>query len=155
MNKSGQGSPLYRGGGSIAFTAAARSVLMAGPHPKQSDPDDPIRVLAGVKCNLCRMPQALEYRMVDSGKTAAIEWIGGSDVEAWDLCNPERDKDGPSKIDEAEEFLKAELAEEAIATSILQTTARNIGISWVTLKRAKATFREKRMMSMTGLKSVE
>jgi hypothetical protein len=59
LNKKGTGPAMYRGGGSIAFSAAARSVLTVGRHP-----DDPTaRVLASTKCNLAPTPRAVEYRL--------------------------------------------------------------------------------------------
>ena len=48
LNKQGDLKAKYRGGGSIAFTGAARSVLVVEEHPEQPG----LMVLARVKSNL-------------------------------------------------------------------------------------------------------
>ena len=59
FNKNENQKALYRGGGSIAFTALARVALLVGQDP--TDPD--ARVLAVAKCNLERAPKAMGYRV--------------------------------------------------------------------------------------------
>ena len=59
MNKRNGESALYRGGGSVAFVAAARSALIVGHCP--DDPDT--RVLASVKLNVGRQPSAVAFRI--------------------------------------------------------------------------------------------
>jgi hypothetical protein len=138
LNKSGQGSPLYRGGGSIAFTAAARSVMMTGKSPLATGPDDDSRILASVKSNLCRMPRALEYQMISEGAVPRIAWGNECDVQAYDLCNPATKGEDMTKLETAEEFLKAELEDGAVKVESIRATASNLGFSWATIKRAKA-----------------
>src|SRR5262249_21350270 len=50
---------LYRGGGSIAFVGAARSVLLAAPDPDDPDP----RTLAPIKSTLSAPPAALRFSL--------------------------------------------------------------------------------------------
>jgi hypothetical protein len=57
LNKLTGGSAMYRGGGSIGITGAARSAMLVGRHP-----DEPSKcVLASVKSNLGPIPKALTY----------------------------------------------------------------------------------------------
>src|SRR5262249_21774305 len=57
LNKKNGAAAIYRGGGSIAFIAAARSALVIGRHP--DDPD--IRVLASLKLNVGKKPAAVTF----------------------------------------------------------------------------------------------
>lgn len=67
---------IYRGGGSIGITAAARSVLLAAKHPH--DPDR--RVLAVVKTNLGLRPLSRTYA-VTGVSAAAVQW--GEECDLW------------------------------------------------------------------------
>src|SRR5207247_1984997 len=60
LNKDGALRSIYRGGGSIAFNAAARSTLIAEHHPDMKD----VYVLARVKGNLGRTYPAMMYQIV-------------------------------------------------------------------------------------------
>ena len=88
LNKSVGGSALYRGGGSIGISGAARAVLLAGRDPE----DDKRRVLAPVKANLALMPPALSYQLVaaDGSDYAHVEWLGQSKHDAEALVSAPR-----------------------------------------------------------------
>jgi RecA/RadA recombinase len=76
LNKGIKGNPTYGGGGSIGFTAAARSALLVA-----NDPDDPLgekRVVAWAKGNLARRQNSLGFRIVEEGGGTRIEWTGES-----------------------------------------------------------------------------
>jgi hypothetical protein len=78
LNKSGGGSPMYRGGGSIGIVGAARAGYLIA-----TDPDDEsgqVRVLASVKNNLARAPESLSYRLEESTNpdVARVVWLGSS-----------------------------------------------------------------------------
>lgn len=78
LNKAPGQRAIYRAGGSIAFTAAARIVLAVAKDPEQDDR----RILASVKTNLPREAAALAYRLVDG----RVEWddqpVPAIDVDA-------------------------------------------------------------------------
>jgi hypothetical protein len=76
LNKTAGASAVYRGGGSIGITGAARGVLMVGQHPFDSDH----RVLAVVKSNLGPRPASRTYSLTGTG-AARIEW--GEPCEIW------------------------------------------------------------------------
>jgi hypothetical protein len=76
-NKGRDNEPLMRISGSIGFTGAARTVLLAADDPK----DEARRIFAVVKSNLAEFPPPLAYRVVgvqlDAGiSTSRIEWLG-------------------------------------------------------------------------------
>jgi hypothetical protein len=104
LNKLVGGPALYRGGGSIGITGAARSALLAG-----RDPADPGRhVLASVKCNLGGMVPSLAYQLVGSltDGVARIEWLGPVDLTADDILQHASGKRGPSTGDECAEAVR-------------------------------------------------
>ena len=93
LNKGVGGHPLDRIGGSVAFGAAARSVLLFATKP-DADESDPERVLAHVKSNLSPTAVALRYRVEGriveaDGKaieTSGLTWLGEApDIEAGSL----------------------------------------------------------------------
>jgi hypothetical protein len=84
LTKASQAATQYRVSGSIAFTAAARAVLVAAPDP--ADPDGGDRLFAALKTSLSRRPPTLKYRLeapdgTDDGP-AAVVWRGESAVTA-------------------------------------------------------------------------
>lgn len=85
--KDNGGPALYRGGGSIGISGAARSVLTVGPNPN----DSTTRVLASVKSNLGPPPQTLGYdleSMVVAGCQASrVRWLGVVDATADEALN--------------------------------------------------------------------
>ena len=113
LNKSAGGSALYRGGGFIGISGAARSGLLAA-----KDPDDPEhqRVLASSKSNLGPPPPSLRYRLlpVGDGAYARVEWLEESHRTAQELLRAQMDEEGDggqSALEEARDFLRTFLAE--------------------------------------------
>lgn len=88
LRKAG-GKAVYAGGGSVAFTGAARSVLMVGRSPR--DPE--LRVLASTKVNLALTPASLSYRLMPGEGHFAIypyvDWQGEVELTAADLMTSE------------------------------------------------------------------
>lgn len=72
------GPAVYRGGGSIGITAAARSLLVVEHHPDE----DGVRVLAAAKHNLAARAPSLRYGVVDHDGAGRIEWHGPCDIDA-------------------------------------------------------------------------
>jgi AAA domain len=130
-----QGRAVYRGGGSIGITAAARSVLLVA-----RDPDDPDengrRILAPVKCNLSAPPSSLAYRLEAAEAVARIAWAGTSQHRADTLATGPDDVER-SAADDAKAFLLDALAGGPVAVRDLQAAAKEAGISWITVRRAK------------------
>ena len=146
LNKGGGGKAVYRGGGSIGITGAARSVLLVAKHPEATDPntgkDDGRRVIAVSKSNLGASPQALGYRITDRGDTSAIEWTGKEKLSADDLVSPTTASgEERSALDDAKEFLLRMLADGPVKSTELDEAAGFNGVSGATLKRAKREMR--------------
>jgi len=133
FTKGGEGNPLYRGQGSIAFTGAARSQLLVGHNP-----DDPTQnVLAVGKCNLAERPQSLRYGLGPPGGVLRITWEGESQRTAVDLLVDSGGEEERSKQDDAAEFLNAMLANGRQDQKDIVIEARQQAISERTLWRAR------------------
>jgi hypothetical protein len=129
LNKAKVGRSIYAGQGSIDFTAAARSVLLAG-----SAADEPGEyALIHIKLNRAPSGPALGYR-IQGGR---FSWTGVSRLTAGDLLAGESAGDDRSAEDEAREFLQELLREGPVAVCQVLATARQAGISEKTLRRAK------------------
>ena len=130
----------YRVSGSIAFLAAARSVLLAAPDP--DDPDSGRRVFAPLKSSLCRRPPSLTYTLAAPDGTddgpARVVWGGESAVTARQaLAAQVDDGEERSQTDEAAAFLLDELADEARPAAEVQRLAKKAGISEKALRRGR------------------
>jgi RecA-family ATPase len=113
LNKGSSPKAMYRGGGSIAFTAHARSALLVA-----EDPDDKHkRLLAVVKANRSKKAPTLRYvldpqKVVLDGKEdtiCRIGWMGESHYQADELVQPPR-----SETDAQEQQIKASKKQLAI-----------------------------------------
>jgi archaellum biogenesis ATPase FlaH len=140
LNKSGGKNPLYRGGGSIGLIGAARAALMV-----LADPDDVNghrRFLAPTKSNLGPTVVGLAYHIEAfyhdgvSEMMPRIQWEGFSTQTAERLLEDEDDIERRSELQEATDFLELELAKGPVASKDLQRSAKDIGISIATLRRA-------------------
>jgi hypothetical protein len=130
LTKGGMSKPIYRGLGSIDFTAACRSVLLAG-----SDPANPqSRGLVHIKSNLAPTGKAIGFELRGGG----FYWTNDCDLTAAKILAAE-ESEGKSAIDEAIDFLKDELAEGPVEASQVWRDARNMGLSSATLNRAKTS----------------
>lgn len=128
LRKGEGGRAIYAGLGSIDFTAAVRSELMAG-----SDPDNPAsRAMAHVKCNVAAHGPSIGYA-IDDG---VFRWTGATTLTA-DRMLSSADQGKLSALAEAEAFLQDLLAAESMAFEDITAEARAAGISIPTLKRAK------------------
>ena len=131
LSKSGGANPLYRGGGSIAIIAAARSGLLLARDPDDED----LRVLATTKCNLAPPQPSLSLRLNPSGGVLKVDWLGISERSASDLLVV--DTEVRSARDDATELLRSELKEGRRPVLELKAAARAAGVSWRTIQRAK------------------
>jgi hypothetical protein len=82
--KNESANPIYRGAGSIAMIALARSALLVDSDPGSDDPH--CHVLVQIKANLSTAVP-LAYRTVKSNEGIAIEWLGPSKLTAQDLAH--------------------------------------------------------------------
>jgi KaiC/GvpD/RAD55 family RecA-like ATPase len=129
LAKATQNRAIYRGLGSIDFTAACRSVLMVGFDPNDAEK----RVVAHGKSNLAAPGPSLAYTL----KGGRFAWAGRSLLSAEDLGGPPPDADQRSAREEAREFLLQTLADGPRPQVGVQAEAAKIHISIASLRRAK------------------
>jgi hypothetical protein len=142
LNKTGDAKGIYRGGGSIAIGAAARSVLLAGPHPDNAD--DGERVLVRIKNNLAEPFDAWVYRSVavddplHLGITQPrLEWLRTERLSPEDVLLADSDaRRGAPARREAEVALREVLADGPLTVNEIKKSMTAGGHSWDTVKRA-------------------
>ncbi len=127
LTKGGMSKSIYRGQGSIDFTAAARSVLLAG-----CDPDNPQRkAFLQTKSNLAAIGPSVGYELKDT----CFNWTGESTLTAEQILSG--GKKEPLPRDEAVTFLQEELANGLVPANQVKRDAKDVGIGEKTLERAK------------------
>jgi hypothetical protein len=131
LKKRGGDQALYRGLGSIAFTAACRSAWLVG-----ADPEQPGRhILAQVKNNLAPPQPSLAFRLDGQpAQTPSLLWLGPSALSCNQLLAGHR---RAAARDDASRFLAAFLAQGPRSSREVWTAAQEQGLSERTLKRAK------------------
>lgn len=134
LNKARSGRAIFRGQGSIDFTAAARSVLLVG-----SDPDEPEnRGIIHIKCNLARLGDPIGFSLADGRFT----WSRSCTLTAEQILGEESTTEGRGAQEEARIFLQAVLADgPKLAREILRETESEGVCSERTLKTAKSKLR--------------
>ncbi|MCP4203756.1 MAG: AAA family ATPase [bacterium] len=135
LNKSQGTHSLYRGHGSIDFTAAARSVLLVGSDPEDAEN----RVVIHLKSNLARLGRSLAYTI----RQGVFAWSGWSQLTAWDLLQDDRTAEERTAIGEAKDFLVELLADGPQASKDVLQGAKAAGVSEKTLRRAKSQLKVK------------
>ncbi len=135
LNKANAGPALYRGGGSIAFTAAARAEFLVAVDPDHSER----RILASVKANLAPHQPSLAYRLegAENG-VARIVWGGSSKYTANELVTTIGDAADQDVVQLAVTFLREELGAGPCPTAQVEKAARAEGISRRSLERARS-----------------
>jgi len=147
LNKRESTDALRRINGSTAFGAAARSVLLFARDP--DDPDEAAghrRVLSHVKCNVAPLatgqlyevdPMLLPQRGDEpEALTARLSLIGETSRNGADLLGRDVDHER-SALEEAEDFLREELAMGPRPAKDVRVAAAQIGIAAKTLERAR------------------
>ena len=128
----GGSKALYRGLGSIDFTAAARSVLLVGQEPESQK-----KAIVHIKSSLALNGVALSF---DITSDLGFAWTGISSFTAEDLLMPPQSQEkekSDSGLTDAKEFLYEVLNECRLETKEIKKQARQAGISWRTIERAK------------------
>lgn len=148
LTKSGGSNAVYRGGGSIGISGAARSILIVAKDPD----DEERRVLASAKSNLSRPPDSLAYRLRMAGDVARVEFETGSvPLTADQLLAAQEQTEDRGARGEAEDFLRELLGDGAVGSNDVFKAARAAGISEITLRRAKARLKiQPRKSGLTG-----
>lgn len=124
LTKGNNQKAIYRGSGSIDFTAAARSVLMTGIDENTGE-----RAIMHTKCNIAPKGDSIGYRLVDGG----LEWTGKSDMTYKDIST-----ENGGALDDAKAWLEQLLMDGDQETKFIFEEGHRIhDLSPSTLKRAK------------------
>jgi putative DNA primase/helicase len=129
---------LLRVSGSIAFVAAARTVLGFG-----IDPNDPSsRVMVPIKSNFTALGSALAFQITTNADgVARLQWDKkprNVDANAVLGVNYEDKQERATRRKEAEQWLTEHLAAGPRPQEEIEQKAKAAGIAWRTLMRAKA-----------------
>jgi hypothetical protein len=138
LNKSAGSSAIYRGGGSIGITGAARFAMVVGKHPE--DPTGVQRILMSVKNNLGAPPPSLIYSLVGVPGTdvAKVEWHGEANISTQKLLETDKTDYERTVHREARVWLSEQLEDGAIPVRDLQASAKRDGLYWRVIEQAKA-----------------
>jgi hypothetical protein len=139
LNKSGELKAKYRGGGSIAFTGAARAVLVVEEHPEQPG----LMVLARVKNNLAKAIPGIGYRVApdDLYECPLIVWQGVVHIDTDTLLRGHDSRRDAEVRAEAEELLRDLLSDGPARVADAKKLLGDAGISTSTIQRAKQRLR--------------
>jgi putative DNA primase/helicase len=130
LSKQAGGKAIHRGLGSIDLTGAVRSEMLAGSLPDEPD----ARALLHVKTNVGAKGGAQGYAIDALGR---FSWTGESSITESDLlAAPARPEGGGAKA-EAEDWLRDRLSQGSMESKEICTHAKEVGISFATLRRAK------------------
>jgi hypothetical protein len=129
LAKDRQQPAIYRAVGSIAFAAAARLVFAVAGDPERHDR----RILVPVKSNLSCPPLALAYSIATDRLVWDTTPVADADVDAL-LAGPVGGRHGHR---DADGWLADLLADGPVTARIVQAAARDAGLVWRTVERAK------------------
>jgi putative DNA primase/helicase len=142
LNKSQDGDPLRRIGGSVGLAAIARSALLVGRDPHDPDGDSGNRrVVAHIKSNLGEhapsLLYAIEQHHLAELTTARLVDQGTVLYDGRDLLR-DTSTEGRGAVAEACQFLQERLADGPVPAQEVETAAHEAGISKTTLRRARS-----------------
>lgn len=129
LTKAGASKAIYRGMGSIDFTAAARSVLLVG----QDSQDGNNRAMVHIKSSLAPAGPSQRYELTSEG----FRWAGVSSLTAADVLGMEATKEDRSALEDAVEWLRDFLADGPKENPEIDKVARQQDIKPKTLRTAK------------------
>jgi hypothetical protein len=144
LAKSGGTKAIYRGMGSIGYTAAARANFFVADHPEKKDRF----VIAASKFNLGPKPPSLEYfieTVTVQGLVKPVPRVAGGApcaLTANDLSAAQTEEAaGGGRFHEAADFLREALKDGVTAEKDVKRQARDLDIAPATLKRAKKSLK--------------
>jgi AAA domain len=142
FNKSTGSDPLTLIMASAAFGNVARAVL---GFARDTDAEDQSCVISQVKNNLGRLDlPSLRYRIdtawidTDEGQAEVgkLVMLGESDRSVADILRDRGDTTERTERDDAKDFLRGVLRDEAVPSKDIKAEAAEAGISWATIRRA-------------------
>jgi hypothetical protein len=131
LSKALAGRSIYRGLGSIDFTAAARSVLLVGVDQEGR------RAIVHHKNSVGELGPSMSFEITEG----RFFWRGEVGITAADILRPDAEPEEKTALDEACEWLQGILAGGPVGKKEIERQARAAGIiggSDILLRRAKA-----------------
>ena len=116
---------IYKGLGSIDFSAVARSILLVGEKDNQ-------KALIHLKSSLEKKGPSIGFEI----KEGQFLWSGEVEITAFDVLTPEENPK-TSALQEAKQFLMETLKDGPVLKQEISKQAKKLGISEITLRRAK------------------
>lgn len=136
LNKASDKPALYRGGGSIALTAVARSTLLVARHPE----DPALRVVISQKCNVVPddMKRPIAFRIgQDEHRRPRVEWLAEDiDINADELLAPAKPGPKPDTLEQAKRYLADLLANGPKPKRDVMESAEKVRLSERAIERA-------------------
>jgi hypothetical protein len=132
LNKKEGTRAMYRAGGSIAISGAARAQFAVAPNP--DDPNE--KVFVPIKYNLGPRPHSLTYTIEAAGDSSRIVWGGQSDLSAADVLRGQSDG-GSNRVDRAKEIIADILGRGPCGENEVRTACDQAGVSLSTYRRAR------------------
>lgn len=141
LNKASDKPAMYRGGGSIALTAVARSTLLVARHPE----DPALRVVISQKCNLVpdETKRPIAFRIgQDESRRPRVEWLTEEiDIDADELLAPRKPGPTADTFEQAKRFLADTLANGPKRRRDVVDSARKVNLSDSSIERAMRALR--------------
>jgi AAA domain-containing protein len=132
LGKSGGRSALYRGSGSIALIAAARSGILVAKDPG----NEQLRVVAQFKSSWGELSNSLSFQLVGESDGKRLDWLGPSGYSAAQLLAAS-DATESSALSEACYVLFSLLGEGPLWADEAKRLALKAGVNERTLRRAR------------------
>jgi putative DNA primase/helicase len=133
QNKKEGTRAMYRAGGSIAITGAARAAFAVGQNPDDADE----KIFVPIKHNLGPRPHSLSYRIEAHGDSSRIVWGGQSDLTAADVLKGQSESGGGNKTDKAKGIIADVLSGGPRGENEVKQACEAAGISNSTYWRAR------------------
>ncbi len=157
LTKASATRTIYRGLGSIDFTAAARSILLAAREPNNPSR----RVLIHHACSIAQEGKTLGYELRDgqffwTGESAVTvdQVLAADEPAAKSHANSEDALEERNSLEDAKEFLKAELAHGPRLVKDLEEEWKQAEHTKITIRRARAQLGVKSYSEGYGKKKV-
>lgn len=143
----GSGPAIYRGQGSVSFGGLARVVMVVGVDPEDSD----TRVMAIVKMNFAKPPQAITFRIEErKGGRSEFVWGEACNLSAQEILDASAAARAEGKqgngIQDAMEFLEATITGVAVDVEKLYRMGEKRSVSKKMIERAASKMNIKKVV---------
>jgi hypothetical protein len=137
LRKSGGSDAMNAGVGSIGYAGAARSAMLVGPDPDDSE----LIVLASYKCSNARKPASWAYRREEVGEVVRVAWAGPSRLSADELVAVKETVEARGERSDVEKFLLEALKSGPRLMKDVSRDAREAGFEERAVRTARTRLR--------------